>query len=588
MSPREEHNIDELSKGMPADKGGLQQLLAEKLETEQRLADALREARQSNDALRKALAESEIRNEVIASIGKTYQYISRIDLQADYYEELVGGEAFHTAEGNLKGHPGDNARRMCEARVAKEDQDSFLRFTDMATLPERIGNADYIEQEYRLRDGNWDIMRFIAKKRDENHRVTHVLCVIRSISDEKKREEGLIKRAAEASEKARFLSNMSHDLRTPMNGILGMLDLADHYPDDLKVQKQCRDKIRELSGYMLSLVNDVLDMNKLQSEDLPEPAVRFNLVDVLRAANEGAEKKAAKKEIKYVIEWEKGSHEHQYLIGNPLYLVRVLGNVADNAIKFSPEGSSIHVWCREEPADAAHSVYEFCIQDHGIGMSREFISRAFDMFSQENEGSRTDYEGTGLGLAIAKKMLDKMHGSIRLDSEKGQGTTATIRIPFRIGERMDEQNSRDYENLPLKGLRVLLAEDNDLNAEIAGFILKENGLLVERAADGAAALEMFRASVPGYYNVILMDIMMPRMNGLDAARKIRLQRRTDAEAIPIIAMSANAFSEDVMNSRLAGMDMHLAKPVDEQTMLRTIRRCIVMHEQIMEMRKYMK
>lgn len=221
-------------------------------------------------------------------------------------------------------------------------------------------------------------------------------------------------------------------------------------------------------------------------------------------------------------------------------------------------------------------------------MSREFISRAFDMFSQENEGSRTDYEGTGLGLAIAKKMLDKMHGSIRLDSEKGQGTTATIRIPFRIGEKIDEQNSRDYENLPLKGLRVLLAEDNDLNAEIAGFILKDNGLLVERAADGAEALEMFRASVPGYYNVILMDIMMPRMNGLDAARKIRLQRRTDAESIPIIAMSANAFSEDVMNSRLAGMDMHLAKPVDEQKLLRTIRRCIVMHEQIMEMRKYMK
>ncbi len=549
------------------------------------LSEALAAAQRSNDALRKALEESEIRNEVIASIGKTYQYISRVDLQNNYYEELTGGEAFHVGTKNRKGNPGDNARLMCEKRVAPAYQEGFLRFTDMSTLPERIGNAEYIEYEYRLKDGNWDIMRFIVKKRDAQGRVTHVLCVIRCISDSKKKEQSLVKQAEEASTEARFLSNMSHDIRTPMNGILGMLDLAEHYPDDPEMQQRCHRKIREISNYMLSMLNDVLDMNKLQTEGLEEPIMTFNFADMLRKANEDAERKAAEKNISYIVDWGKGSHEHQYFIGNPLYTMRILGNLADNAIKFSPRGSSIRVWCQEHPVDAENSIYEFGIQDHGIGMSKEFLNQAFDMFSQENAGSRTNYEGTGLGLAIVKKMLDKMHGTIEMQSEKGVGTTAVVRIPFRIGEKMDEALETDYENVPLNGMRVLLAEDNELNAEIACFILEDNGLMTEWAKDGVEALEMFKKSGPGYYNAVLMDIMMPRMNGMDAARQIRLLQRRDAESVPIIAMSANAFSEDIIGSRLAGMDMHLAKPVEEKKLLDAIRRCTALHNQIMTMRK---
>ncbi len=550
------------------------------------LSEALSAARRANDALRTALEEAEIRNEVIASIGKTYQYISRVDLQANYYEELVGDEAFHVGEDNRKGRPDDNARLMCAKRVAPEDQDEFLRFTDLSTLAERIGDADYIEHEYRLQDGNWDIMRFIVKKRDANHRVTHVLCVIRCISDSKRREQRLVRQAEEASEKARFLSNMSHDIRTPMNGILGMLDLAEHYPEDLEMQQRCRRKIREISSYMLSMLNDILDMNKLQSEELEEPIMTFNFEDMLRTANEEAERKAAEKDIKYVIDWDKGRHEHQYLVGNPLYTMRILGNLADNAIKFSPRGSTIRVWCWEEQVDAKNSVYKFAIQDHGIGMSREFLEHAFDMFSQENESSRTNYEGTGLGLAIVKKMLDKMKGTIEIQSEKGIGTTVLVGIPFRIGEKTDEQLIADCEGVSLEGMRVLVAEDNELNAEIARFILEDNGLTTEWAKDGVEALEMFGKSKPGYYNVVLMDIMMPRMNGLDAARKIRLLERKDAEAVPIIAMSANAFSDDIVNSRLAGMDMHLAKPIDEKKLLKAIRKCTAIHKQIMMLRKF--
>ena len=586
MSPRDSYSVNERSRGMSMDNADLRQLPEEKRDTEQLLADALRAAQKSNDALRDALDKLEIQNEVIASIGKTYQYISRIDLQADYYEELVGDESFHVGEDNRKGRPDDNARLMCAKRVAPDDQAGFLRFADLSTLPERIGSADYIEHEYRLQDGNWDIMRFIVKKRDAHHRVTHVICVIRNISDAKRREQRLARRAEEAAEKARFLSNMSHDIRTPMNGILGMLDLAEHYPEDPEIQQRCRRKIREISSYMLSMLNDILDMNKLQSEELEEPIMTFNFEDMLRTANEEAERKAAEKDIKYVIDWDKGRHEHQYLVGNPLYTMRVLGNLADNAIKFSPRGSSIHVWCREEPVDAERSIYEFCIQDHGIGMSREFLAQAFDMFSQENEGCRTNYEGSGLGLAIVKKMLDKMKGTIEIESEKDIGTTVRVRIPFRIGQKIDESLNVDYEKLSLEGMRVLIAEDNELNAEIARFILEDNGLVTEWAKDGAEALEMFEKSAPGYYKVVLMDIMMPRMNGLDAARKIRLLERGDAEAVPIIAMSANAFSEDIVNSRLAGMDMHLAKPIDEKKLLHAIRRCIATHSQIMAMRKY--
>ncbi len=591
MSPKDSYSIKALQNGDMEQEEALLQLLAEtpadqnKEYTRQKLlSEALAAARRSNDALRKALEESEIRNEVITSIGKTYQYISRIDLQNDYYEELAGDEAFHVGE-NRKGHPGDNTRLLCEKRVAPEYQEGFLRFADMATLPERIGNADYIEYEYRLQDGNWDIMRFIAKKRDAQNRVTHVLCVIRCISDSKKREQNLVKQAEAASEKARFLSNMSHDIRTPMNGILGMLDLAERYPEDPEVQQRCRRKIREISGYMLSMLNDVLDMNKLQSEELEEPILTFNFADMLRTINEEAERKAAEKNISYVVDWGKGSHEHQYFIGNPLYTMRILGNLADNAIKFSPRGSSIRVWCQEHPVDAENSVYEFGIQDHGIGMSKAFLSQAFDMFSQENAGSRTRYEGTGLGLAIVKKMLDKMHGTIDIQSEKGVGTTAVVRIPFRIGAKIDESFKVDYENVPLTGMRVLVAEDNELNAEIARFILEDNGLMTEWAKDGVEALEMFKKSGPSYYNAVLMDIMMPRMNGMDAARQIRRLQRKDAESVPIIAMSANAFSEDIIGSRLAGMDMHLAKPVEEKKLLDAIRRCTALHNQIMTMRK---
>lgn len=555
-------------------------------ERQKEMSDVLAVAKQSDDELKKALYISEIKDEIIAAMGKVYQYISRIDIDADYYEEITGLEDFHTQEGNKTGRPGDNARRMCEKRVAEEYREDFLKFTDMSTIKERMQDEETIEFEYRIKDGNWNRMCFVVKKRDENGSTTHVLCLVRNISEAKKKEQDLrlnaLQARKEAAQKSRFLSDMSHDIRTPMNGIIGMLDLAEHHPSDLETQEYCRSKIRETSTYLLSLVNDVLDMNKLESDVAEIPMMNFDLIYMLRTCNEKAARKAAKRNIDYVIKWDETSYEHQYLMGNPIYTCRILEIIADNAVKFSKDGGSVEVWCKEEKLDEEYSIFEFGCRDYGIGMSEEFVCRAFDMFSQENMSGRTRYEGTGLGLALAKKMAERIDATIEIQSEKNNGTTVFTRIPFKIGHPDESHEILDFENMSVAGLRVLLVEDNDLNVEIAKFILENNDMKVECAYDGKEAVSKFENSEPGYYDVIIMDILMPQMNGWDATRKIRLLAREDAKNVPIIAMSANSFSEDIINSRLVGMDLHISKPIDNDKLIEAVKRSLRCHKHLMK------
>lgn len=519
-----------------------------------------------------------IQEEIIAALGKIYSYISRVDIQADYYEEITGLDDYHTPAGNITGKASVNAKVMCEKRVADEYQEEFLEFTDMTTLAQRMDGEDMIELEYRLNNGDWSRMCFVEKRRNEEGRVTHVLCVVKNISSVRKLEQQLRYDTAmarlEANEKSRFLSNMSHDIRTPINGIIGLIDMAEHEPENLSMQSYCRNKIKQTSNYLLSLVNDVLDMNKLQTCEEDVPDISFDIAQLLRSCNEEGERKAAEKDIEYVINWDDTSYEHQFLIGNPVYTTRILEVISDNAIKFSKHGSKVEVWCREEIIDERHSIFLFGCRDYGIGMSKDFVSHAFDMFTQENISSRTEYEGTGLGLALAKKMADRMEAVIEIQSEKNVGTTVITRIPFEICKTDEIIPAVDYHSIPVEGLRVLVAEDNELNMEIAKFILEDNGLLVECAYDGVEAVKMFGASAVGYYDVILMDIMMPGLNGRDATRKIRLLDREDAEHVTIIAMSANAFAEDIISSRLSGMDMHISKPVDNKKIVDAIKKCI--------------
>lgn len=531
------------------------------------------------EQLQRALDEAKLSNEIISAIGKAYQYVSRIDIQRDWFEEISNRDKEHL-QFIHSGHMTANNKRVCRMFVAEEYQEAFFQFTNVKTLPDRMAHEETIAMEYRMKDGSWHKLRFIEKKRDDHGRLTHVLCAIRCISDEKKREQILLHQVAEAKEEAaiktRFLSNMSHDIRTPLNGIMGMIDVANRYPEDLEMQQKCRDKVMEASRYLLSMMNDILDMNKLESGAPFEQKVNFDLTKVLNRANIDKQMQAEKKQITYAVDWTLSDLKHIYLMGNPFYLERLLTVIADNAVKFTQPGGSIHVWCVEKSCDGQRVVYEFGCSDNGVGMSETFIAHAFEMFSQENETSRTKYEGTGLGLAIAKKIAERMGGVIDLESQKGHGTTVTVTMPFEIGKTIETEDPEPerYKQLSLKGMRALVAEDNELNMEIVKFILEEQGLIVEPAVDGIEAVRKFENAPPGYYQVILMDIMMPNMNGWDAARKIRAMQRADAGVIPIIAMSANAFTEDIINSRIAGMNRHLTKPLDASKLLDEIAKAI--------------
>lgn len=534
------------------------------------------------EQLQKALDEAKLSNEIIEAIAKSYQYISRIDISKNWFEE-ISNRAVENMNYKKSGEVTSGNRNACKKFVAEEYQEAFLKFADITTLPVRMKNEETIVMEYQMKDGNWHKLRFIEKKRDKDGNLTHVLCAIRSISDVKKKEQELLQQVAEARKdaalKSRFLSNMSHDIRTPINGIIGMTELADRYPDNPEIQKKCREKLVESARHLVSMVNDILDMNKLETEQFVENDIPFNLAAVLNRVNTDQQMQAGKKKIDYVVDWEKSELNHMYLTGNPVYIEKLLTVITDNAVKFTKPGGNVSVWCREISEDDERAVYEFGCSDNGIGMSEEFAGHAFEMFSQENKTSRTQYEGTGLGLAIAKKITERLGGTIKIKSKKGCGTTVIMTIPFKTGvqnlmQYTENVNTESTEDIPLEGLHALIAEDNELNLEIAKFMLEEKGICVECAADGKEAFEKFKESEPGYYDVIFMDIMMPYMNGWDATRKIRTLQRPDADKIPIIAMSANAFAEDIINSHISGMNWHLTKPVDADKLMTALKECI--------------
>ena len=531
--------------------------------------------------LKQALDETRLSNEIISAIAKSYCSIYRIDVQKDFFEEVSNDSEIHKLTGN-RGCATEKLYQLCDTMVAPEYRPLIRPFLDISTLSERLKTEECISTEYRMCDGSWHRMLFIVKKRDESGNVTHVLCTVRSISDSKRREEDL-NFAAEAAKreaemKTRFLATMSHDIRTPLNGIIGMVNMGNQYADDPQMQQKIREKVMESLKYLVSLVNDVLDMNKLQSGDLKDQQLLFDLTMVLWELNQIYDERAAKKGIRYEIDWKNGTYSHSALVGNPVYLGRILSNIMDNAIKFSQAGSVLTVGVKEETLNDDRANFTFYCKDQGVGMSEDFIAHAFDMFSQESETSRSRYEGTGLGLAITKQLVDRMDGSIELKSKAGVGTTVIVKIPFKIGTQDKNSNLSDkpvsLDDYSVEGMRALVVEDNELNMEISRCILEDSGMEVTCAVDGQEAVEIFEKSAPDYFGVIYMDIMMPRMNGLDAARTIREMKRRDAMRIPIIAVSANAFAEDIINSRLAGMNVHLAKPLDAEKMIVALKQCM--------------
>lgn len=395
---------------------------------------------------------------------------------------------------------------------------------------------------------------------------------------EEEYKEKLLNSAEEArranAAKSDFLRRMSHDIRTPINGIRGMIEIADKNADNPDKQSECRRKIWTASGYLLDLVNDVLDMSKLESGEIVLESVPFDIYEIIDEIATLNEQNALKHNVS--LKFEHCENLHNRLIGSPVHVKRILMNIVSNAVKYSKDGGYVKVSLNEVSSDDKVSVIKIKCEDNGIGIGEDFQKVMFEPFRQENDCARTSYQGTGLGLAIAKRLTDKMNGEIVCESKKGVGTSFTVTIPFEID--LSKQSS-DKEELTigdgtLEGMTILLAEDNELNMEITEFVLKNDGAEVIKAWNGKEAVDAFERSDEYGIDVVLMDIMMPVMDGLTAAKAIRSLQRADAVTVPIIALTANAFTDDKEKTRQAGMNEHLAKPIESVKLKNTVFRYI--------------
>ena len=543
--------------------------------------DLVAEQEKLQTKLENALAEATLNSEIIGTISKLYWLIYRIDLVAGTYEEISAAQETHKLTGR-KGYVADIFEELCTRIVSDEHRTMMREFWDMSTLSERLKDKDSVLVEYKTRMGSWNLARIIAKKRDLEGNVLSALYVVRKIDQEKQKEIEYKQQLMETAEDARranmaktdFLRRMSHDIRTPINGIRGMINIAEHFPNDIKKQEECREKVKEASGFLLDLVNNILDMNKLESGAIVLEHKSFDLLEVLKEINDVAKMNASLRGLSVSIDHTKIRHSH--LLGSPLHLKQILQNIEGNAVKYNKEGGSVALSASEIACANGTVTFKFVCRDTGRGMSKEFLAHAFEPFAQEDTSARTAYMGTGLGLPIAKQLAEMMGGTIEVESEQNVGTTFTVIIPFEMDtayENGDTLKSSAAEG-DVSGAKVLLVEDNELNMEIAQFILENAGMKVTAAYNGKEAVDAFASSKEGYFDLILMDVLMPVMDGLEATRTIRAMKREDAKNIPIFAMTANAFTDDIEESRKAGMNEHLAKPLNVAEMMSVIKRYV--------------
>lgn len=513
--------------------------------------------------------------DIVQAISKMYSVNMYINLKSDSWELIKDSEKLQKSlEG--KEHIEEMLEAFIKCEMDPEDYAQCRAFLNLEYMKEHLKHNKVISYTAKRHNGEWILTILIPQKYDERGDVESFLLVCRDITGEKEREmkyqeklEESVKQAERANAaKTDFLRRMSHDIRTPINGIRGMVPMCKKYMGNEEKQEECLDKIMSASSFLLDLVNDVLDMSKLESGRLIMEAKPFSLTQVVDEVKNMIEIQAQEKNVEFVLESE--TFEQDELIGSSLHLRQIMQNIASNAVKYNREGGYVRVSCWEEKTGSEEVCFHFVCEDNGIGMSKEFQESAFEPFSQERESARTLYAGTGLGLAITKHLVDRMNGEIRFKSEKDKGTTFDIRIPLRVNRIQISRQTKSKNDTLRQKIRVLLVEDNDLNMEIAEFMLQDLGAEVKKAWNGQEAVDRFSASEPGEYDVILMDIMMPVLNGLDAAKKIRRLEREDAKTTPIIAMSANAFSEDIASSLEAGMNAHISKPINTDKLIKML------------------
>ena len=523
------------------------------------------------------LEQSQKRLNIINALGKAYTSIHVVGVPCGKIEVVLDP---HDGCGLGNDDVEDNIRNYLERHIAPEYREEVRAFLDMSTVEARLKGNSSIGCTYRSRSGRWYHSGLLEKDRDKKGSLTSVLIATRDCTAEKERELEQQRQLREAVTQARradaaktdFLRRMSHDIRTPINGIRGMVEIARHYVGNEAKQEECLGKIMTASGFLLELVNNVLDMNKLESGEVQLEAKPFRVRDLVEESAAMVEAQTAEKAL--TLRRDIRCDRSDRVIGSPLHVRQVLQNLLSNAVRYNRVGGEIFLSVRETARTEETVAYEFVVRDTGVGMSEAFQQRAFEPFAQEDASARSSYTGTGLGLAIVKELVEKMDGTIRLESRKGAGTTFTVCLTFT----RDRQARRDEDAaavpVSICGVNVLLVEDNEINMEIAEFMLANEGAAVRKAVNGQQAVEMFSASEPGEIDVILMDVMMPVMSGLEATRRIRSLNRPDARTVPIFAMTANAFADDAERSRSAGMNEHLTKPIDAAVLTRTIARYV--------------
>lgn len=513
-----------------------------------------------------------------AATSQIYHAIYHIDLIQDRIEKLAGANQNYTPTGVVTSATAQ-LNDILEKMVAPSHHEIMQYFFDLTTVNDRLHGKLFISREYPSPQGIWRRATFIVQNRDTDDDVTEILYVTQIIDDYKQKElayqQELVKAVESANQantaKTDFLNRMSHDIRTPLNGILGMLDIAQKNETNPKTLLECHEKMRTAAFHLKALVNDVLDMQRMETDRFFLEQIPFDIREILDNCWSMLEAQASRLDIT-LEKIKPGSLKYPYLIGSPLHIRQIFMNLLSNAIKYNKPGGSISVHAKIIRQVHQNVIYKFIISDTGIGISPEFQKHIFEPFAQEDTGARTIYKGTGLGMAIVHRLVQEMGGTIQLKSEKNVGSTFTLILPFTIDEHQPSASAETATDTPpdLTDLHILVVEDNELNLEIAVFSLEAAGLNVSTAINGLEAVRLFEKSKPYEYDIILMDIMMPVMNGLDAAKAIRGLSRPDAPTVPIIALSANAFAEDIQKSKNAGINEHLAKPLEMDKVLKVI------------------
>ena len=531
---------------------------------------------------RRALERDSEQARIISAISEIYRFTFLVNVQRGTVRIIK-----HPVERLMKmdctWSMNEVVQMQAAQNVAPDFREAFISYCDLTTLPQRLKENPNLTLEFRDPKDKVYLMTTLPQNYDRRGRLESVLMVTQDVTAEKERERDYqlqLEKTAEDAERANiaktdFLRRMSHDIRTPINGIRGMVEISRRYAGDEAKQEECREKIMTTSGFLLDLVNDVLNMNKLESGAVTLEEKPFNLRQMIREIVTTVEGQAWHENVQ--VSCKTLAWNHEDLIGSPMHLHQVLQNVVGNAVKYNRPGGSVAISCEEKGFDGTTATFLFTCTDTGRGMSAAFQQHAFEAFAQEESGARTAYKGTGLGLPIAKELAEQMGGEIRFESELGVGTTFYITLPFRVDPNPPEAESAKPEQAAsIKGAHVLLVEDNELNMEISQYILEAAGAIVDQAWNGQEAVRRFSESEPGTFDCILMDVMMPLMDGLEATRTIRAMQRPDAATIPIVAMTANTFSEDEQRSREAGMNLFLNKPVESEKMLQTVLECLKM------------